>query len=278
MAQNNLRVVYDNAANRATLSASSTAGALVVDNLYTDTKSEVWRSTSTSATLTLTWGISEIVGVVSLPFCSLTAQATFRIRGYTEPSDVIPKFDTGIQYPCAGSLSGFNWGMMPLGVNSYAYGGATYGTVWFTPQPIKQLVVDIDDSTNTLGYIEASKVIAGSYWEPANNAESGSAQISVADTSKNERSDAGDLKTDRGTTHKVLSFDLNFMTTADRNALGGILKGSGMFRAVFISLTPNADDATDEQTYQIYGKMSKQSSIRYQFVNQHSSQLEIEEI
>ena len=48
----NVRIIYDNAADRATITASSTAGVLVASNMQDDRKSVVWRSTSTSATIT----------------------------------------------------------------------------------------------------------------------------------------------------------------------------------------------------------------------------------
>ena len=66
-----MRIVADNAADRSTLIASSTAGLLAASNLLTDIKSEVWRSTGTSATLTMSWPVAELVGMVALPFCSL---------------------------------------------------------------------------------------------------------------------------------------------------------------------------------------------------------------
>lgn len=51
----NLRIIYDNAADRATLTASTTAGALAATNLQRDEKAAIWRSTDTTATLTATW-------------------------------------------------------------------------------------------------------------------------------------------------------------------------------------------------------------------------------
>jgi hypothetical protein len=274
---NNLRVVYDNAADRATLSASSTAGGLVVNNLLTDFKSEVWRSTSTTATLTITWATAEIIGMVALAFCSLSPLATFRVRGYAHAADTTPLIDvTG--YACEGSdLTSFNWGSEPLGVNAYSYGGGTYGVLWFTQDAYEKLVIDIVDNTNTLGYIEASRVICGSYWSPTYNAEYG-VQVGITDNSKQERTDAGDLRTDRGTIAKTLSFDVSFLTSQDRNKVYNILRGNGLFRPIYVSLTPEADDPTEEQVFQIYGKMSRQGSIKYQFINQFSSTIEIEEL
>lgn len=275
---NNLRVVYDNAADRATLSASSEAGNLVVSNLLTNYKAEVWRSTGTSATVTLTWDASEFVGMIALPFCNLTSAATFRVRGYTHATDSTPAFDTGAAVAAAGtSLEDLGWGSQPLGANAYAFSARAYGVAWFAIVPVEKIILDITDTSNPLGYLEASRIVAGAYWTPDNNADYG-ADLGLADTSKQERSDAGDLHTDRGMMHKTLSFNLGLMTAQDRNSFWNIIKRNGLYSPIFISLSPESDDTMEEEMFQIYGKLTKLSTIKYQFINQFSSQIEIEEV
>ena len=276
----NLRVVYDNAADRATLAASSTAGSLVVNNMLSDIKSEVWRSQGPTATVTVTWpDAGELIGMVALPFCSLSSGATVRVRAYETLAAALPVLDTGVVIAAAAPpFDVWGWGSEPLGVNAYAYGGGTYGVVWFnTIITAQKLVIDIDDTSNPLGYIECSRLVTGTYWEPVNNADFG-VEIGVGDLSKHERSDAGDLRTDRGAIYKTMSMDLSIMPAQDRNAMWRILRGNGMSRPIYLSLVPQAQDAFEEQAFQIYGKLSRQSALRYQFVNQYSSQLEIEEI
>lgn len=275
----NLRVVYDNAADRATLAASSTAGSLAVNNMLSDIKSEIWRSTGSTATITVTWPVGELIGVVALPFCSLSSGATMRVRAYTYTADTLPILDTGIQIAAAAPpFDVWGWGSEPLGVNAYAYGGGTYGVVWFgTIVAVQKLVIDIDDDSNPLGYLECSRIVAGTYWEPVAGADSG-VEIGVGDLSKHERSDAGDLRTDRGAIFKTMTMDLSVLPAQDRNAMWRILRGNGMSRPVFISLVPKAEDAFEEQAFQIYGKLSRQSSLKYIHANHYSSQLEIEEI
>ena len=274
---NNLRVVYDNAADRATIVASSTAGTLVASNLSTDYKSEVWRSTGLTATLTITWPTAELIGMVALAFASLSSAATFRVRGYQNDDDSTPLFDVD-GFACYGAdFDAFPWGTVPLGVNAYSYGGGAYGVLWTPVHACQKIVLDIADS-NPLGYIEASRLVCGTYWEPIYSAETG-ATVGITDTSKNERTDAGDLRTDRGTIHKTLSFDLNVMPKEDRDALYNILRGNGMFKPVYISLVPVYDeDETGEQVFQIYGKVSKSASIKWAYADMFSTKLEIEEV
>jgi hypothetical protein len=193
-------------------------------------------------------------------------------------TDTVPNTDTGWVIAAAPPpFDVWGWGTEPLGVNAYAYGGAAYGVVWFGVVTAEKVIVDIDDSSNNIGYVEASRIVTGTYWEAINNAEYG-VEIGVGDLSKSERTDAGDLRTDRGTLFKTMSLNLSIMPAEDRNNMWRILRGNGLSRPVFLSLVPQATDAFEEQAFQIYGKLSRQSTLKYQFINQYSASLEIEEI
>lgn len=275
----NLRVVYDNIVTRlSTISASTSAGSLLPSNLLRESKAEVWRSIGTTASLTLTWPTDEIVGMVALPFCNLTGDAQMRVRAYTDIDDTVAAYDSGYVFACPGvSFGDLDWGLQPFGVNAYSYGGAKYGTVWFEPLSCAKIVIEIVDPSNPSGYIEAARLVVGPYWSPTYNADYG-VQVSAVDNSRNERNDAGDLKTDRGTISKTLGFDLSGMPNVDRTNLWYIIVGSGKHTPVFVCIFPESDDDAGEQIYQIFGKLSRQSSLTHQFADRHSTQIEIEEV
>jgi len=274
---NTLRLLYNNAADRSTVTASSTAGSLVASNLLTDRKSDTWRATGTSATLTVTFTATEIVSMFAMPFCNLTSAATFRIKCYTNVADVTPVLDTGVVYAAPSSPLGmWEWGNVPLGVNAYSYGGASYGVAYFAANPIRKMTIDIVDTTNPSGYIEGSRIVAGTYFMPERNAEYG-AKWTVVDTSKSERNDSSDLITDLGSRSKKISFDLANMTASDRSAVMNILRGNGLARPVFLSIFPQDSDSSIEQSYQVYGKLSQQSVIGMPYYGAYDTTIEIEE-
>lgn len=276
----NLRIIYDNAVDRATtLTASTTAGSLAASNLTTDIKSDVWRSTGTSATLTVVWSTAETVGGVFLPFCDLTAQATIQVLGYTEAADAVALFDTGAVEACPAPIIGlWGWGSQSLGANAFAYGGGTYGRVWIPiPGAVKKIVINIADSTNPAGYIEAGRLVCGAYWSPVVNAGT-NASITAEDTSKHYRNEAGDLMTDTGTQHRKQSFSLSGMSPSDRSTLWDILRGNGLSKPVLFSLYPEDSDASLEQTHQIYGKRSNNPATSSPYFQKYASSLELEEI
>ena len=276
----NIRIVYDNAADRATLSASTTAGSLSVNNLKTQIKSQVWRSTSTTATITATWATAEPVAVIALPFCNLTSQATARVRGYVATTDTTPIFDTDVvNVVPTDPLGNWAWGEAGMGVNAFAYGGGNYGRVWIsTPAQVCKVVIDITDVSNLAGYIEAGKLVIGDYWCPTMGADVQNTTLTVVDTSSHTRTDAGDLHTYVGTKHRKQVLNMPSIEPASRKHLWNIMWTNGLSNPVFISLFPNNTDASLEAAHMLYGKLVTSPVMSTPYFNFQAATLEIEEI
>lgn len=275
-----MRILYDNAADRATVTASTTAGTLAAANLLTDIKSAVWRSTAAPAALTLAWDAPEPCNMVAIPFCNLKSTATLRVRGYTLPGDASPVLDTGALPCCAyAPLGMWAWGVDALGVNAFSYGGGTYARLYFDSMSVRKMVIDIADPDNTAGYIEAARLVAGYYWEPENGGVGvGAPQLTPEDTTKLQRSDAGDLRVDAGVKFRRVQLPLEMLTTTERAKVYAMLRGNGMSRSVFVSLFPENDaDPALEQSYQIWGKVSRASGMAIPVFQMYSAPIEIEE-
>ncbi len=271
-------MVYDNAGDRATLTASTTAGSLAVTNLQTYPKAQVHRSTATSVTYTATWATSEFIGCAALPFCNYTPAATIRVRGYAEVADVIAAVDTGIIDACPYAAVGIlDWGYEPLGVNAASRGGDVYAIAWFAITPVKKIVIDIVDTLNDSGYLQAGRLVLGNYWSPSYSATIG-ASVTIEDTSEHYRNDAGGLLTDVGTMHRKLDINLDVLTPDDRARFIRILRGNGKALPILLSLYPEDTDTELEQVHQVYGKISNMSSVTTSSWNVYSAPCEIEEI
>ncbi|TNC78542.1 hypothetical protein FHI69_04460 [Janthinobacterium lividum] len=274
----NLRIIYDNAADRAVLSASSQAGTLGPANLQREGKSVVLRSIGAGLSITATWPAPEIVGGVALPFCNLTPGATIRVRGYIEVGHPVPAFDTGVVPACEYARLGmWDWGALPLGLNAYSYGGGTYARCWFQMRSIRKLVIDLEDPDNPAGYIEAARLVAGAYWSPEQNASYG-AGIAPVDSSSQYRNGAGEQKVERGVMYRKLSLALDHMTPLDRAELWRIVRGNGLSRPLFISLYPDSDDVELEQTHQVYGRLANLAAITTPSFQAYATNIEIEEL
>lgn len=306
MAANNLRVLYQNISDYSTtqITASSTAATTTpTSNLKLDAKSLVWRSatsatTTVKANLLVNFNSTNMVGGIILPFCNLTPTATMRVRGFSGNTPILGDaysanastavntngastvFDTGFITACPYQVLGlWDWGSLPLGVNSYSYGGGTYGRSWLTNQlGCTSLVIEIIDNDNTDKYIEASRLVVGTYWSPKYNTSYG-LSTAMKDLSSHNRSESGDIITTRGIRYRSMTFDLNWLTASDRLQFDRIRKGNGIARPLFISLFPdNSTDYDKEQAHQIYGKLSQLGDITHPVYETYSTQIEIEEI
>ena len=282
----NLRIIHDNAVDRAVLTASSQAGALGPANLQQDSKNAVLRAGGTEQTITATWPTQEAIACVALIFTNMTSSAGMRVRGYAQPGDPVPVLDTGNVFPCPAAVHGsFPWGVLPLGwnaykwggVNTWARGGGADGVAWFPPVRVRQLVIDVWSPQSPDGYLEISRLVAGNYWSPEHNAEYG-AQLQLQDGSEDYRTAAGDLKTAMGSTSDKLSINLAHLTPMDRARLMRILRENGKGKAMLFSLFPENPDPLLEQDHMLYGKASNIDAVATPYYDTYSAPLQIEGI
>lgn len=306
MAQNNLRVIYSNAIDYSgvTITASSTASSdTTTANLFKDSKASVWRSATGSTTgqakanLIVDFGATpRIVGGIILPFTNISSQATIRVRGYTgavptttsdatNPSVVaggVTVFDTTQPAAPYAALGMWEWGALPLGINSYAFGGGTYGRIWlpnYQQISCTSLSIEIVDPNNTSKYIEAARLIVGAYWSPKYNTTYGLSS-GTKDTTTNSRSESGDLISNRGIRFRTIDFDLKWLTPSDQLDMTNIFRANGTYKPLFVSLFPDndTDDYIMEQSHQLYGKLSSASSMQLNMGNLYSTKLSLEEV
>lgn len=273
----NLRVVSDNPADRSALSASSTAGLLVVSNLVNDRKSSVWRSIGTTATLTGTSPVGELAACVHLLFSNLSPTATVRVRLYSDTAGASLVLDTGTVLACpAPAIVLRGWAAAAV-ASAYAYGGGSHARVWFAPTTWKRFLIDLVDVNNQQGYLEAARLLVAPYWSPAKNASYG-ASLQRNDLSKHYRNDAGDLMTDAGTSSRGMKVSLDHMNAADRATFLSIVTGSGLAYPIFLSLFPESSDLQLERDHSIYGKLSDNAAIVLASMGTYASSIELEEI
>lgn len=271
----NLRIIHDNAADRGTLLASTTAGSLAAANMLNDMKGQVHRSLGTSVTYTLTWPAGESIGAVALPATNLSASATNRVRLYSDAAGSALLADSGVQYACPGlNLGLWDWSL-PLNANAFVFGGLSKSAVFFENQQFaRRCVIDLADAGNAAGYIDCARLVAGAYWSPQYNASYG-VQVSPVDASTSSRTDAGDLMTDRLAQHDTLSLTLERMPESDRARLMMMFRNVGTARNLFLSLLPLDASSVAEQDAMIYGKRSN-SAMTFDFYNAFSNKLDLE--
>jgi len=242
----NIRIVWDNAIDRATIVASSEAGALVAANLRSNLKAKVWRAADVNAGVVCTWTNAEPISCVVAAFNNLTAQATMRAIGYTRDTDLQPAFDTGlVECAAAPGLGQFLWGS-PLGENFYNRGGASlfaygyggYGVLWIPgAYAVRRLEVHIFDLNNPDTYIEVGRLIAGSVWSPTYN------------------------------------FNFGHSVTYVR-----FIRLNGTTEPMFVSLFPESEDTLLEQSYQLWCKFAENTQLSQANYDQYVARVAMEEV
>ena len=281
---NNLRILHDNAIDRAVLTASSQAGGLGPANLQRDNRSAVLRAEGTGVAIIATWPTAELIACVAPIRTNMNSSARMRVRGLALPGDVVPVLDTGWIMPCAEAPLGESpFGYLPLGwngyrwggVNTWARGGGSDGVVWFEPVGVRQLIVELHSVDNPDGYIEISRLVAGMYWAPEYNASYG-ASLALVDTSEGYRTVAGEAKSNVGTRHRVLNINLEFLTPADRARLARIVDECGTVRPLLFSLFPENADPVLEQQHMLYGRVANIEAITAPSFDIYSAPLQIE--
>ncbi|MBC3931970.1 hypothetical protein [Undibacterium curvum] len=271
----NLRIIYDNAADRAAISAASSAGAMTPDRLQNDMKSDVWRSTSATATLTLSWPTVEPVAGVALCYSNLSSQAQMRVTAYGYAGDLVA--DTGWQLACPPkTIDELRWGVEPLAMHAYLPRQAI-AQCWIAPVLALRLVIELMDPSSQTGYIEAGRAVVGDYWSPERSADLG-VSIGMTDTSKHYRTGGGDLLTDMSTRHRKQNISLSMMRASDRDRFWDVVWGGGLARPFYFSLYPDSLDVRLEQTHSMYCKLAVTPVMTTPFFNRTSAAIELEEI
>lgn len=269
-----LRLIHDNAADRATIVASSTAGSLGVQYLKTDRKAEVHRSVGTSVTYTLTWLEPEAIGGVGLPATNLTNMGEARIEAFDADDNMLA--DTGWRFAAPGlDMESWDWEGDELNGNAFPDGYMAKSALWL-PQVVaaSKLVISLRDDYIEAGYIDCARIVAGNYWQPTYNAAYG-AQTAIVDTTSASRTDAGDVVTDRGTKHDTMTLDLSVLLPPDRARMQKLMRSNGASRPVFISAVSTSGDPLMVQDWIIYGRRQN-SALTYASYGIHSNQLQIE--
>lgn len=270
-----LRIIHKNAANDATLTASTTAGALAARNMLNDRKGSFHRSTGLVVQYTLTWDVLRTIGGVGFPAIAVTTDSTVRVWCYDAAAGGVLTMDTGLQWLAPGaSLGTWDWAM-DLNESPSPVGAMVKAACWFTDHVVaRRVVIEVADLTNPSGRIDCARLVVGGFWEPENSADYG-VVTGVTDSSKNSRTGAGDLPSDKASKNDSLKLDMSVMSPRDRARMHFILNQNGITVPVFISLAANSEDSLLERDSMIYGKRQN-SPVAFASYNLHSTSITIE--
>jgi hypothetical protein len=243
----NVRIVFPNDADGATLSCSpDEVVTLPVTNLQVQTRGDVWRSNSVISAQHILGDFSgyKSISMIALVRHNMTEAGTYRLRLYSEAEQTgTLLYDSGTT-TLGGTLLGwgvFRWGIDPWGSATLVDWPVPYFAAWFDAVTALSFDLELSDTSNPDGFLQAARLVLGGYIEPAVNVSWGLG-ISWQEQSKQIRTEGGTLRTDERQEYRRINMDLRKLSDAERGTLLDRFRRIGLRNDLFLSCFPN--DAT----------------------------------
>jgi len=269
----NMKIIIDNAANRAHVTASPVAPGMAIAAALNDTKSNVCRATGTELEIVMTWDQPEKIGGVHLPWCNGSPSTEMQVLGYADQDGTSQNLDTGARLACPARERTLHWPWTPISAASaYAYGGGAHAGTWFDNVTVRRLVIRIKDPGSRQGYFEVSRIYVGEAFTPDKN-PSYDPGLTPTTTSTQFRTDASDLRVVRGTKGKQLEVEMGSMTERDRAYFWDMLVTNGLDVPAIVDLYPGDASVERARDHRLYGVLVQLSTMRRPSFSKHMTTL-----
>ncbi|WP_323142708.1 phage head spike fiber domain-containing protein [Massilia phyllosphaerae] len=183
--------------------------------------------------------------------------------------------DTGLVPACPAPAIQLEGWTAAQSASAYAYGGGAYARAWFPETQFRAFAIDLVDTNNLQGYIEASKLVIGRYWSPPYGLTSVSA--TDVDATTHYSTAAGDLPSRASTISKEISIEMSALAPADRARLASILRASRAY-PIFVSVRTGDPDLDAERAHTVLGKRMGDSEVALQAAERYGSKVTVRSI
>ncbi len=282
----NLTILYENFADAAAYAGGSWVAGLPVSNLATPYLAEVARSTtvdaaSTKFTVTLP-RVDEIGGIVIGP-CTVTTEASVRIRSYLAADMVTLVDDSGlIGVPLTITQSealewegSLYWEGAPSEFDDLEK-GATFFHVPAAAFSAGFILVEIFDPSNADEYIDVSRFFAGRAWTAAYNYDASDNALDFETLTDEEESRSGVKFFNPRAMRRVFGFSFAYLPAEPSfRDIYRIATRSGRHNQVVV--LPKPDDPTSLQRESFIGTLRQMPSLRRRKGAWISTSFQIEE-
>jgi hypothetical protein len=270
-----LRIIYNNLADTATITANTTATGFSTSNMQNTLKTSVHRTTGTTATYTLTWTTDQALNGIALPATNLQDGATIKVELYSSSDNSIY---TAVALPaatqaCAGRVKDLynkSSTYAPTYVD-FGFGAAAKTSFWFDSNytNIRRVIITLTNSTT----IDCARIVCGKYWESSRQVSNG-IELGFTDSSEITTTRSGNTYEDRKPISETMGFELGFLNDTDRKQLQTLMRSWGSTGLIYYCVFPDNTNPEVTQSYSIYGR-SNSNSLQYQFFSLYNTNLEI---
>ena len=270
----NLRIIFDNISDTASLTATSEA--LPIDYVKRAGRSYTWRSTDVGEqTINGTFASPSYINSLAVLRHNISASGTVRIEFLLSGSVV---YDSGDVFPSE---------LKPLG--EWVVGVDPWGTSSLSLLPTQQFVIWLDnviladsyritinDASNPDGYIQVGRIFAGEYYSPEINAEYG-LQLEWQDFGENRRTESGSLRTINTGFARRVSFGLDILSPQEFSRLTLAVARTPKENDIYINIYPEQGGVLEASHAFLAKRESNYQTVNNQF-DSFSNQLTFNEV
>jgi hypothetical protein len=256
------------------------AASLPPGNLQLEGRARVARTVGVSGDRLIEgeWASAKALSACVLYRTNLTSQATWRLQCWDavgQSGNLVYDSTTVKALPALG-FGEFPFGTIPWGASVFTGWGKPFAVLWFPPTLVRSFRLTLSDTGNPDGYIEAKRLVLGSYFEPSINVSYG-VDCRWESDSEQARTQGGSIRTDRRAIYRVLTGALGWLSAAERARWMEIARRAELSSEIFVSVFPEAGAST-ERDYAMLGKFTKMPSLNHHRVDLWGSQFEISEV
>lgn len=281
----NMLISSTNYSDSATsITADSEASGLPVTNLQDRQLVKVWRSDSdTTVQIDVNFGQGRIIDFIALIRHNISQNGTIRWRLSNVSDFATTVYDSGTvdAWPIVEEFGTLPWGVFSWGGFLNPEVAASYNISSFavltTAVAAQYLRIDIADSGNSDGYIQAGRLIAGPSYRPSVNMAYGF-DVQFVDESRVTKSRGGQTFIDEVERFRRIRFDLINLPEAE--IFGNVFNNIDRLRGIAkdILVIPQPSDPTTWPTQNIYGRLVSTAPIQNRVLEYYGRTMEIEEL
>lgn len=279
----NLLLSFDNFADSGTLTDSGVSGGewlagLPLSNLQDPLLSKVARTDSNlSVDFDLDIGSRKTLTFVALLNHNMTTNGTWRVRIGNDDTFASTLYDSGTIdiWTQNETLGSSPWGAFPFNGISNVDDGNFGFILLDTAVYARYIRIDLNDSGNSAGYIQAGRLIVDAPFRPAVNPVYG-LSLGYVNPSTKRRSRGGQPWVDRLPQYRQMT--IPFAAIRETQAYGSLYeldRQAGISGDVFVMLDP--DDITNRHRQSFYGTVREPTSISHDAPDSYSKSFVIEE-
>lgn len=280
---NNMIISSTNYSDGGTLTVDDEVATLPASNLQDQQIVKIWRNTQTSAQIDVDFGQQRIVDFMALIRHNISQTGTIRWRLSAVSDFSTTVYDSGTidAWPIVEEFGTLPWGVFQWGGRLNPEVAAEYTISSFdvltSAVQARYLRIDISDSLNADGYLQAGRLIAGPSYRPSVNYANG-VQFEFVDESRITKSRGGQTFVDEVERYRVMRFEL--INLPENEMFGNVFNSIDRLRGVSkdILVIPQPAKSSTWITQNIYGRIRQTQPITNSALTYYGRMIEVEEL